>query len=176
MSISIFSPIPKELLKSQGNYFSTFQKHSAYRRNSSSYIPGMYISHRTKCLRNTYSVVDNKKQRVKSPQVHHKSMKTKRLRVQRFGENIGMLLGQPYGVNLISPLSTRNRHLHPKEKYTQRFVEKISMLLCRPFVVNVNPPLDTLHYLRWKISVVTSRTITLYPHAWQTTKNSSHGW
>ena len=43
---------------------------------------------------------------MKSPQVHHKSVKTKRLRVEWFGEEIGMLFCRPYVVNLNSPLDT----------------------------------------------------------------------
>ena len=106
-----------------------------------------------------------------------KLVKTKRLRVQWFGEKIGMLLCRPY-VDLNSQLTTRNRHLHHKDKCThcQRFVEKIGMLICRPYVVNINSPLDTLHYLRWKISVVISSTLTISPPARQTTNNSSQGW
>ena len=61
---------------------------------------------------------------MKSLRVHHKSVKTKRLRMQRFGDKIGTFLCRPYVANPNSPLATQTRHLRLEQKYTQQFVEE----------------------------------------------------
>ena len=91
--------IPKELLKSQGNYFSTFQKHSAYPPKK--LLVYLYPTE-PNAPKNTYlKYVTVTHQRMKSPQVHHKvTVKTKRFRVQWFGQKISMLFFRRYVFNL----------------------------------------------------------------------------
>ena len=107
MGIPTFFPVPEELLKSQGNYFSTFQKHSAYPPKK--LLVYLYPTE-PNAPKNTYlKYVTVTHQRMKSPQVHHKvTVKTKRFRVQWFGQKISMLFFRRYMYNLEFPISDTN--------------------------------------------------------------------